>query len=177
MTTGELAPGIHQVGRTRFERGPCLGVSNGTTGYASLTNVHRGSAGNTNVHIRELNWQTITTLSRELAFWARHNHATRDEKLLAIRHIVDWDFDAAPWHTPYLPEQFCTVLSGVFRAKTRVRYSTWASLHDMLGIVSRANVWFSARCSGSAPPLEWQQKDLEQLIGDEPPRHEHLGIQ
>ena len=143
------------------------------TRYVALKNVTASSSGCGSKLICDLNRDTLDSIGQNLTRWGVATRPTRAEKFAAVSEILDFDFDSAPYATPYSSVSWRTVVYGVLKTKLALEYSTWASLQDVLALTTRSNAWFDRRrCA-----LEFQliqQQDLEALLGRthrlEPPR-------
>ena len=101
------------------------------------------------------------------------NNPTRAQKMSALVHILEYDFDADRERTPYGSVSWRCILYKIFKTKFALRYSTHATLWDIHGLARQANTWFMAH----GLRLEFQlveQADLEKILGLQ--AHPMLGL-
>lgn len=128
-----------------------------------MKNVTADSSGRLNRIVRDLNRNTLDSLGQNLTKWSMANKPTRQQKMSALAHILDYDFDADRERTPYGSVSWRCLVYKIMKKKLALEYSTWASLQDMHRLTCTANTWFMSR----GLRLEFllvEQRDLESLL-------------
>jgi hypothetical protein len=116
------------------------------------------------VLIRDLNRDTFDSLGQNFTRWSRKQEPTRQQKFAAVSYILDYQFDADIYRTPFSSVAWRCVVYSVFKTKNHLKYSTWATLLDMLHLTARSNAWFTGREFSLDYQLT-QQKDIERALG------------
>ena len=141
--------------------------------YVSLTGVNVDTSGRTNCSVRDLNRNTFDSLGQNMTKWSLMNTPTRVQKMSALSHIMDYDFDTDRERTPYGSVSWRCLLYKVFKQKFALKYATHATLGDMHGLTRQANTWFQSH----GLRLEFhlvEQRDLEKVL--ELAQHPRLGL-
>ena len=89
---------------------------------------------------------------------------SRQQKFAAVASILDYAFDSDIYRAPFSSVNWRCLLYSVSKAKFELKYSTWATLLDMLHLSARSNTWFSGRDFSLDFQLT-QQRDLERALG------------
>jgi hypothetical protein len=159
LATAEQLDGLDPLSVSDY---PELGSK--PTRYVALKNVTGRSCGREDRLLCDLNRDTFDSLGQNFTRWSLQHKPSRQQKFAALSFILDYDFDPDTYRTPFSSVTWRCLVYGVFKTKHTLRYSTWASLLDMLHLSARSNAWFTGR-SFSLDFQLTQQKDLERVLG------------
>jgi hypothetical protein len=160
LATAEQLDGLDPVSVTPVQ--PGLGSK--PTRYVALKNVTGRSCGREDRLIRDLNRDTFDSIGQNCTRWSIEQEPSRRQKFAAVAYLLDCTFESDNYRTPFSSVGWRCLLYSVFKTKHALKYSTWATLQNMLHMSARCNAWFSGR-SFSLDFQLTQQKDLERALG------------